>query len=117
VFITVLLSLVNTARCVVTNLDAETEEDFMREDLLRGLFDLLYSGKVARASPNLELLRRIDEGIRDLGYPQWPLTASRQAVQQYLNDVEAIVQQMPPVAAEHADDTWVFGDLTDDYVG
>jgi hypothetical protein len=75
------------------------------------------SGRIASIVPNLELIRRIYEGIRDLGYPHWPLTASRQAVQQYLNDVETIIQQVPFFAAEHADDTWVFGDLTDDYVG
>ena len=90
----------------MTNLDAETEEEF-REAVPRGLYDLLGSGQIATIAPNLELLRRIDEGIRDLGYPQWPLTGSRQAVQQYLDDVEVIVQQMPPFAAEHANDTWV----------
>jgi hypothetical protein len=82
-----------------------------------GWHSLAFSGETATIAPNLELLRRLDEGIRDLGYPQWPLTASRQDVQQYLDDVETIVQQMPPFAAEHAVDTWVFGDLTDDYVG
>jgi hypothetical protein len=38
-------------------------------------------------------------------------------VQQYLDDVETIVQQIPYFAAEHADDTWVFGDLTDENPG
>jgi hypothetical protein len=115
-YYTIIRSLVYTARCVVTILDAETDEDF-RGALPKGLYDLIGSGEAVTAVPNLEQLRRIDEGIRDLGYPHWPLTASRQDVQQYLDDVEAIVQQMPSVAAEHADDTWVFGDLTDYYMG
>ena len=100
----------------MTNLDAETVED-IKEALPTGLYDLEDSGEFATQAPNLELFRRLDEGIRDLGYPQWPLKASRQAVQQYLDDVETIFQQMPPLAAEHAEDTWVFGDLTDDYMG
>jgi hypothetical protein len=101
----------------VTNLDAESDED-VREALPNGTwYDLIYSSEAARAAPNLELLRRMDEGIRDLGYPQWPLTANRKAVQQYLDDVETIVQQIPYFSNQHADDTWVFGDLTDDYVG
>jgi hypothetical protein len=60
----------------VTNLDAETEEDF-REAVPRGLYDLIGSGRIASMAPNLELFRRIDEGIRDLGYPHWPLSSQQ----------------------------------------
>jgi hypothetical protein len=66
----------------------------------------------------LEPLRRVDSGIRRLGYPAFPLTgASRDDVQAYLDDVEVAVNQIPIFARTHAAHKWKYGQLTDYYLG
>ncbi len=62
-------------------------------------------------------MKRIDAGIRRLGYPQLPLTASRHDVQQYLDDVEIAFRQMPDYALMRKPNSWTFSDLVDYYTG
>jgi hypothetical protein len=78
---------------------------------------LTLGDKFKKQELNMEQLRHIDAGIRRLGYPQWPLTGSRQDVQDYLNDVAAILQQVPGYVEAMSDVTWTYGDLTDLYTG
>jgi hypothetical protein len=67
--------------------------------------------------PEMEVIRHIDAGIRQMGYPQWPLTGSRQEVQDYLNDVAATLRQSPAYARRMSGVTWNFANLTDYYTG
>jgi hypothetical protein len=68
---------------------------------------------------SVEAMRRIDDGIRSLGYPEWPLTGSKRDVQDYLAALDAAVQAMLKnhVADFLSQHNFHFADLIDFYTG
>jgi hypothetical protein len=100
-------------------LDATNGEDIDETLDMRAALALYDSASFAMDfGADLDSLRKMYAGLKQLGYPKFPLEVSRQQVHNYLADVDELAKRMPVLTrlkAEHS--TWNFVDLEGYYLG